>query len=708
MTTRRLALAAAFIALSGAAAAAEDVHYVIEITSHDPPNVWASIARTLIERDLVAIRREAIRDRALGPCDTVLQALGFDKGPVPLGCSDGIQRLLADLEAGSLGSAGGPVPTGEVAFPDMPVKGSQTSVTYDRRDEAERSKAGQIAKFDKLILGQTFAPTPNAAPSETLQRVQVATYEVSLAVPDTTEADRLVRSLARYDESLGRDEVTVYRLDETQDYGPPNSFPSDGIDAPMGWWNKCRIDQWRGEKPKYEKLLNTTLQSCTCTTNCPGIVLFDGDVAENPDIRPALATPVDFSDFDEPEPAEPAATPVPRAAPAPVASAPRFCPFKPFVKTTDHATHLAGILVSQPAEQSFGGLAPFAALRFKDARLNTAYAKIGPIVDVARSISRFSADVSHKKVVLFATDWKRRTDLPNDRLRNPSYVQTIRGNNDLWVVSAGNAPENGDPIDLARDADMSPQNIGDQDNVVVVAACRNCFEPDWTLEGYSNYSTNGLVAVAAYGGEIPATVSETAYGTAQGTSQAAALVAGVVANMLCLYPNAYNAVREIKVRVTSAVSPPLDPDVATRIAGGVLDADKALLDPAALHITLDGAQSRKAKRVVWCRPSFEVISPTSGESLGLIDVTQLRRVIRNVNGTGESRWFFFQQRPETGSVERIGPAIPASDAAAPLLRVRFDGGEKRTVTLAEVDDILTPPYPHASFTEVATEDPTCR
>lgn len=647
--------------LASAEERSTSARYAIELLSHDPPNDWARIARQLLERRMVEVRVEPIISPSRGPCDTVLNRLGFRSTKIKLGCSSEVEQLIADLAAGELGDAD--VPPGYVAFPDLPVRSTGVIQTYDKRLDYERTTCENI----KILNGIFVTEVCRAAPGP-VGYVEIQAYNVVAAIPDSAENDDFMRSLRRFNSTLYRNDIEVYRLDQAQEYGDKKSGD------PSKWFEECPATM-----PGYGTLLGLPDgPPCRCNGSCTKIILFDGEPAPHP----AIAENVGLA---------PAASDIQQCKAAPL-----------YIPDKHHATNLSGILVSHGGPKISAGLAPWAKITWKDATTEMPFANIVRVPETNRAIREFSIP-GKMKIVLFATGWKY--SRPEDvqelkeneffRLTTPQYVTSIIHGPHLWVVAAGGKVSG---VDINKQFDESPMNIGDQKNVLVVAACRNCASSSATLTDYSNFSTVGLVHIAAYGEPFPAPATSTEYAIASGTSQASALVAGLAAAITCQWPDSYRTPRELKVRLQTAVYPPLDETLRKGLTGGVVDAKKALLDPAHHHVAAHGKRARPASRLEWCTNTLrpESLSVAGNDaSGGPVKPLLLRHIVASKINDDRAFFLFHESdSPEeqaAGTVKRTGPGRFPEDS--PLVRVTYADRKDPGIEVlraSEIDFILTP------------------
>ncbi|WP_171233032.1 S8/S53 family peptidase [Ruegeria sp. HKCCA4812] len=636
--------------------------YAIEVFSNDPPNDWARIARTLIQNDLVKIKTKPISNQ--GPCNTAIKELGFRSTEIRLGCSIEIERLISDLSSGRLAAVD--IPKGHVAYPDLPIQSIGAVQVYDKSNSLETFRCTRVKTPWGLLATSHCTST-----TEPTGYIELNGFEISASVPDTEESRQIVKSLRRFNPVIGRNEIEVFELDEVQSYGGLDSLDGES------WLDSCLI-----EKPSYSKFLGLEeMPTCDCRDNCSKIVLFD----RAPAMHPAIAHKVDES-YQHGQPNL------------------QCLSVGEIENDIHHASHLAGILISRNDPEYFTGVSPSSHLIWKDAKSGKPFIDIRKVAATNRAIRDFSV-YAKMKVVLFASSWKYDDDdekekLKQDsnfRLNNPPYVQTIRWGNNIWVVAAGNNSNGG--INISAQSDRSPANIGDRKNILVVAACENCGSRNAKLSNYSNFSDDGLVHVAAYGGKIPAPATETEYGIAQGTSQASALVAGLISSMSCVWPNYHWTPRESKVRIQAAVFPPINEGLRNGLATGVVDAKKALLDPTSHHVAVRGKRVRPAKLLQWCVDKISPESPLiEGQDAdgGAVTPRLLRHFVGYDTTDGDREYFLFhepssQELQSFGTVRRTGPGVIGSD---PLVKVTFSDGKEPSVMVLkanEIEFILTPP-----------------
>jgi hypothetical protein len=357
-------------------------------------------------------------------------------------------------------------------------------------------------------------------------------------------------------------------------------------------------------------------------------------------------------------------------------------------KSEHHGTHLAGIIFSANQSDSFVGLAPAARLDTRAFDQMTEW-QLGEVV----------AEKAYDglRLFVFASNFLNANitePLPDldERLRKPFFIEDIKDGEKLWVVAAGNSK-----INIQPNSRLSPMNIGDLRNVLVVTACEDCFTRNAKVADWANYSTAGLVALAAPGGTpaagIPSTASRSQYAVTYGTSQAAAIVGGLAGAMMTCFPDRYRNTRELKVRLQSAVHPPASSALAGKVSTGVVNADKALKDPDIHHVQVKSEPVKRVKGLQWCRDKIDFIDPVSRRPLegGGIDPRRIRHLVRDEIPDTGSVWYAYYEPVNRANavVKRYGPGLLVG--TQPLLRVRYEEGAllSEPISINDVEFILS-------------------
>ncbi len=444
-------------------------------------------------------------------------------------------------------------------------------------------------------------------------------------------------------------------------------------------WQHCIDD--RGTLPSQEEgdlrlMLSAGVpRACPVTCQgdeCPDVVLVDTTVWRHPEI-------VDFLDAD---PGPCPGTPALPALPGGGGVLPD-CRVQDFDERIHHGTHLAGIVSAKVDGRGVSGIAP--GTRVTSVCWPTDVASLNTFMNRRRALG------GQTPIYLFASEFPWTGPDPtrdDDRFssnRNP-FGASVVALRDLWIVAAGNG-ENRQYTEISYQSKASPAQLGDQENVVVVTACEDCFTaPRLAADANRATSTQPLVHVAAPGVPVVGPCSEKEYGRAHGTSQAAAFVAGVAAAMKACYPLAYLSPSVVKTRLQTTSRP--FPAAQDGVAAGVVDIDVALLDPKSdwLRTSRGEWQSVRVRR--W-RSTLEMVStPADRFSLRMKDIYRLTRV-------GPDTWTAFSRYPDDlrlehrGEVVRFGPGqlvpVDGVPGGGDTVLELCDG---TAVRMADLDDLL--------------------
>ena len=450
---------------------------------------------------------------------------------------------------------------------------------------------------------------------------------------------------------------------------------------PGKFWTDC-LDG-RGVLPAQEegdlRLMLSAAVPRTCPIachgdECPDVVLVDTTVWPHPELRGLL-------DADSnPCPGTPA---LPAVAEVPGAPPPADCLAQPFDKRVHHGTHLAGIVAAKIDGRGVSGIAP--------GTLVTSVCWPTDVVSLNNFMSRRQAKGGQTPIYLFASEFPWTGDPPtrdDERFssnRNP-FGASIVAMRDLWVVAAGDGGTQFRQISFLSTA--SPAHLGDQENVVVVTACEDCFGAAHLAAGANrSTSTQPLVHVAAPGALVASTCTRSEYGLGQGTSQAAAFVAGVAAAMKACYPLAYLSAPILKTRL-QATSRPF-PVAQEGVAAGVVDLDTALLDPKTDWLRTNREEWKPVRVRRWTG-AFEMDSnPADRFSLRVRDVYRLTRM-------GPDTWTAYSRYPgdanleHRGEVVRFGPGrlVPLAGPTPGVGDAALELCDGTVVRLADLDDVL--------------------
>ena len=314
-----------------------------------------------------------------------------------------------------------------------------------------------------------------------------------------------------------------------------------------------------------------------------------------------------------------------------------------------HATHLAGIVASRTNGNGFIGIEPTTQVIARPYRVFTPQSGNDSVIDVEsfkKYITLFTlANEASLDLPIFLMASSYRTpqeygddaiETPEERFRKPNWAieRFIKDEEPLLIVAAGQGIGDG-PIDIRPNTLLAPQNLGDLPNVISVASCIDCAGARPSIDPVSNFSGDGMVHVAAPGGEkIPGWVNPEGISASRGTSQAAAFTAGVAARMLARYPNAYRTSERVKQRIQITSRPMVDQNgdivpSAAKIATGIVDPRLAVLDPGVdWHKNMSGWNRINVSK--WTKPTAAFVDAAGNKDY--VDLSRVRRVVQHPGG----------------------------------------------------------------------------
>lgn len=343
-----------------------------------------------------------------------------------------------------------------------------------------------------------------------------------------------------------------------------------------------------------------------------------------------------------------------------------------------HGTHLASLIASQDNGYGFRSVAsnavifPYVWNVVNDNGNVTAISKsrhiklqqeINANADVPPGTSRplYVAATSFDLIKLKPSG----DQLDNKELRwEESLSKAIQYSPSLFIFSAGQIDDKKteSPVELSTTSILTPQNLGDLPNVIVVTACTDCKRDLTNLmpEAHFGGGSHPIVHVAAPGGKpILGWVTAEDIGAGRGTSQATALVAGVAAAMFGAWPESYSYPSAVKSRLQVTSRPvPSNSDGSTnpaagKIAAGVVDPILALLDPSRHWLKQGG--NWKAVKIRELMPTQIRFQDDNGAQ-DEVSARTLRRIVSMPDGTQAAYTNdAIQNNMPLGTVRRIGP-----------------------------------------------------
>ncbi|MFK4380820.1 S8 family serine peptidase [Bradyrhizobium sp. USDA 223] len=629
----------------------EGSSFQIEFLGKDPSADWAKTVLTLMKTGEVPTSRLTL-EKGQDPCNAVLRRLQFDK--YHLGCSDGMKEIIRQLNP----TLPSPSPIGQtVLYPDLPItKSVPWRAAFDSANPEDLDRLVKVRELWKYRKTGEKA----AGNQRTLGFEGVA---VELKVPTSPENYKWVEGVEKFNKDIDRFETRAVAKESNPTIGPKYS------NTPIDWAESCNAPPIPATAaPPYISLLNAT-DNPTCsaacskpgTPNCPEIVLVDQPVDLHQDLIGSLRKP--------------------NAVPAE-----KWCPFKKYDAAKHHGTHLAGIMVSAGAVTGFKGLAPNVSLD-SQAIADTAIKKM---LDA-------KANLSGLKIYVYAGKFKNDYSIATTETRRhkPPQVEDILSSRGIWVVAAG---QQDTVVDIGRKTTDSPMNLGDQQNIVVVTSCENCHGTDASISNWANYSTEGLVTVAAPGGsgmrQIPSTIDASRLGLAYGTSQSTALVAGLLAEMASCFPQRYVNGALLKQRLEAIAKPAPTEDMSSKVSAGVVDATFAFRDPDVQIVKLAGDSAKTAKNLWFCTESIRLKSVADDEALeiGPISVKRVRAVYKQII-EGQTGWRVRYQLKQgepnlTSPLVRLVPDGPWTPEK-PLFYVDGSGDlPSRPIMIDEIETLI--------------------
>lgn len=656
----------------------ESVAYVsVNFTGKNVADHWARLADSVVEVVTADdnLKDELYRSVRLGSrsslCEVYQEELGLP------GCSSAVIDVATSLNPTVLPAD----PDFLIVLPNLPLETSRWGKVFDTSDDYERSELAryQSAWSDISIREYEVGEVVRASFPGYVMEVELepaAALGLEIAFFDS--------EVPRANISRGPGEVVDYSYVSPDEHA--RSCQSGGPLDPA-------------EKGLYSLLLGAPYRAPTCEGDtCPAIVLVDRPVYRHAGLEEVLLLPGE----------------VERNGTPPSGS----CDFAPrFVRELHHGTHLAGIMAARDGPKSqFVGLAQDAVL-YNEHWADDANA-------LARRISEDLVEgeptlKDRHQVWVFASRfkfnqrWLRNGSLPSadTRLRTPDAAQRLLNEQLLWVTAIGQA----DPVrniprrSVERTTPLSPMNLGDQDNVVVVTACEQCTGESAGIWPEAFTAAPDLVNVAAPGGlGIPGLATTNLYVTARGTSQSAAYVGGVAASMLAEYPRYYgHRAFRVKRRLMVTAEPLFGE--GNSVGTGIVDPVLALCDPTEHWLQYSGSgvrpgekrcglHHRLIKEVKWCSASLDLGElgddadvPSYLPLLRSEKVQRIRKVYASPT-LNKDRWVLYsdesdEARRRKTNIVKYGPALPHS--GDPLIAsVVFSDGVAAKLRLSEIEDLL--------------------
>lgn len=413
-------------------------------------------------------------------------------------------------------------------------------------------------------------------------------------------------------------------------------------DLPKGWDHSCSVDR-----------------------DCPEIVLIDNPVSPHPDLAGVV-----FTDYGI----------LPDGPSLIVGQKQKIDVDNEFQKS-EHGTHLAGIIASN--DNSFGLVGVHPGVHIHSWNWNELHVQQDKLERKIYTHQRETEKRGALQIYVFASEWES-SENPDRRLSDDGLANELVNEELLLVAAAGQPdPKTGElGKNLTTGYKHAPMNLGDKENILVVTECLPCEGRNPQIAPRANYSTNGIVHLAAPGEDIPSTTGSGHYAVASGTSQATAFVAGVASAMACYYPHSYKLPYQLKIRL-QVTSRPLaistgSLEEAAKVATGILDEKLAMLDPTKDWIQKNGQVIDSLEEpLLW-----QVRNVTGRNSKQKEVSVPLSTVYRIIQENGKA--IFYIEGDEKGEVKRIGPLKLSSAELGKSLFLQRDS----TCAIKNFEDLL--------------------
>ncbi len=391
--------------------------------------------------------------------------------------------------------------------------------------------------------------------------------------------------------------------------------------------------------------------------NCPEVVLINTPVAHHPDITEALGV---------------SETPSNESCEAkPVDSVDNLSYEK---QRLFQGTHLAGIIASANNEIGFVGMAPKAKIISYDIdKINIhniqqiiqefaypyAFGDKGsfPIFVYASRMSGYSNDFLEENIY---GQMLLRSEYYYDRHNMARAIMT--DSSQFWVVALGEPSEvdkeifSGSTV-VGPLTPMVPQNLAEEQNVLLVGGCTNCSTP--SVELYSNVfaAEKNYVHVVAPAENIVSLLDESSHGSLSGTSQATAFVGGLSAAMLSCHGEKYKVPSQLKEMILVTSKPFEKSPDQEYVATGVIDPLLALKDPKYVWLKKDSSYEPVLVSR-WCARDINY-SILNEESPLSVEEKVLTQNLRRISVQEPNKHFLYvkpdEHREELGFLESVGP-----------------------------------------------------
>lgn len=697
--------AATSAGIAGSATAQDDTvaNVYIEFSGGAVGRDMATVIGAFSDKKQLMPLRKYVPTQPVGLCTILKSELGLDIES----CTSEIVAAIRTLSEKN----GVPInpdainPQAGVLLPEVKITETEASRVFNLDQKKEAQRFDQIEKNPSwqsgIVRKQTDILARNDKKDLSLPQLDELTFKRTAWEFGVTGADSFIDAMY-LSQTLANRNLSV-------DVEPTGGFDKvkhsatrySALDHYEKW---CIQNNGTGAEGSFEDLAGgfydtKTVVTCENSGIRPEVVIMDQAIQHHPDLAAA------FTD-----------TP-------PVVPTVQQCQTRAFLKSKDHGTLLSTIVAANANGYGFLGMAPSATIRSfvwdqksitnKELRLFIRGAVVTNRPQVFLFASEFAPYAPHPgagggsdaEILLAREVWRRGADggwldlLANEQVRiKEGLAREVLQSTMLLVVSAGQAADGDEGREIHWETPMPPQNLGDYDKVLVVAACENCSAPTARLWRESNRGADGKPFVglmAPGGGDIPTYLSDHEVGkTRGGTSASAAFVAGLAARMASCYPSSYNAQPgQLKERLILASRPIADTATNEHVGGGVIDPGVSMLDPQRDWLKLKGSVVRPVEFVKWCSDRLK-LDDDARDPLNLLPTRRLS----NADGVGivQQRVHLIENDPVylKRQVKRELPARPLEQDSRVAI-VRYDSSSPQcAVNVPRLDDLfLSRSYP---------------